>query len=73
MTGIVPCLYNSFSFHRTNLEGGNIICYDPTSRSIGDKRVLQNRDNDDDCSHAFPSMNVSLSSGGSSEIGRAHV
>lgn len=28
MTGIIPCLYNSYSFTQTNLEGGNIICYD---------------------------------------------
>ena len=28
MTGIIPCLYNSFSFTHANLEGGNIICYD---------------------------------------------
>lgn len=28
MTGIIPCLYNSFSFTQSNLEGGNIICYD---------------------------------------------
>lgn len=34
MTGIIPCLYNSFSFTQANLEGGNIICYDIKSRGL---------------------------------------
>ncbi len=34
MTGIIPCLYNSFSFTQANLEGGNIICYDIKTNNI---------------------------------------
>lgn len=28
MTGIIPCLYNSFSFTNENIVGGNITCYE---------------------------------------------
>jgi hypothetical protein len=28
MTGIVPCLYNSFSFTSENIFGGDIVCYE---------------------------------------------
>jgi hypothetical protein len=29
MTGIIPCLYNSFSFTLENIVGGDIVCYNP--------------------------------------------
>jgi hypothetical protein len=29
MTGIIPCLYNSFSFTLENIVGGDIVCYKP--------------------------------------------
>jgi hypothetical protein len=29
MTGIIPCLYNSFSFTLENIIGGDIVCYKP--------------------------------------------
>jgi hypothetical protein len=33
MTGIIPCLYNSFSFTNENIVGGDIVCYETkTSR-----------------------------------------
>ena len=33
MTGIIPCLYNSFSFTLENIVGGDIVCYETkTSR-----------------------------------------
>ena len=33
MTGIIPCLYNSFSFTNDNIVGGDIVCYETkTSR-----------------------------------------
>jgi hypothetical protein len=28
MTGIIPCLYNSFSFTLENILGGDIVCYE---------------------------------------------
>jgi hypothetical protein len=28
MTGIIPCLYNSFSFTLENIVGGDIVCYE---------------------------------------------
>lgn len=30
MTGVIPCLYNSYSFSKENIDGGNILCYDIT-------------------------------------------
>lgn len=32
MTGIIPCLYNSFSFTLENIVGGDIVCYETKSR-----------------------------------------
>ena len=31
MTGIIPCLYNSFSFTNENIVGGDIVCYETKS------------------------------------------
>jgi hypothetical protein len=38
MTGIIPCLYNSYSFSKENFEGGNIVCYDIARRVVGCER-----------------------------------
>ena len=38
MTGIIPCLYNSYSFSKENFDGGNIVCYDIARRVVGCER-----------------------------------
>ena len=38
MTGIIPCLYNSYSFSKENFDGGDIVCYDIARRVVGCER-----------------------------------
>ena len=52
MTGIIPCLYNSFSFTPANLaESGNIICYDVKSDA---KEDTSTQSHHIDCNHVLP-------------------
>ena len=39
MTGIIPCLYNSFSFTVENIVGGDIVCYDIKPRIVRERNV----------------------------------
>ena len=39
MTGIIPCLYNSFSFTLENIVGGDIVCYDIKPRISHERNV----------------------------------
>lgn len=39
MTGIIPCLYNSFSFTLENIVGGDIVCYDMNPRIARERNV----------------------------------
>ena len=39
MTGIIPCLYNSYSFSKENFDGGDIVCYDIKPRISHERNV----------------------------------
>jgi len=56
MTGIIPCLYNSFSFTQSNLEGGNIICYDIKTNIIKSEQSDCNKVVSSNAASSVPSL-----------------
>ena len=55
MTGIIPCLYNSYSFSKENFDGGDIVCYDIARRVVGCER---DRDRDRKREHSNLPENI---------------